>query len=67
MNGTCGGPGANEHAQALDWNGNPINRLYVASNTMAAVTAGVYGGAGGTIGPGMTFGYLAGRHAAQQS
>ena len=65
VNGTCGGPRANEHAQVLDWNGNPINGLYVASNTMAAVTAGVYGGAGGTIGPGMTFGYLAGRHAAQ--
>ena len=42
VNGTCGGPRANEHAQVLDWNGNPINGLYVASNTMAAVTAGVY-------------------------
>ena len=50
----------------LDWDGNPIAGLYVASNTMAAVTAGVYGGAGGTIGPGMTFGYLAGRHAGRQ-
>jgi succinate dehydrogenase/fumarate reductase flavoprotein subunit len=67
VNGTCGGPRANENAQVLDWDGNPIEGLYVASNTMAAVTAGVYGGAGGTIGPGMTFGYLAGRHAAQQS
>ncbi|MEZ5216433.1 MAG: FAD-binding protein [Ilumatobacteraceae bacterium] len=64
VNGTCGGPRANEHAQVLDWNGTPIQGLYVGSNTMAAVTAGGYGGAGGTIGPGMTFGYLGGRHAA---
>lgn len=66
VNGTCGGPRANENAQVLDWNDDPIPGLYVGSNTMAAVTAGAYGGAGGTIGPGMTFGYLAGRHAAQQ-
>lgn len=64
VNGTCGGPRANADAQVLDWNGAPIGGLYVGSNTMAAVTAGGYGGAGGTIGPGMTFGYLAGRHAA---
>jgi 3-oxosteroid 1-dehydrogenase len=65
VNGTCGGPRANGQAQVLDWNGEPIPGLYVGSNTMAGVTAGAYGGAGGTIGPGMTFGYLAGRHAAQ--
>lgn len=64
-NGTCGGPRANRNAQVLDWNDKPIDGLYVASNTMAAVTAGVYGGAGGTLGPGMTFGFIAGRHAAQ--
>ena len=66
-NGTCGGPRANADAQVLDWNDQPILGLYVASNTMAAVTGGGYGGAGGTIGPGMTFGYLAGRHAAAQN
>lgn len=64
VNGTCGGPRANGDAQVLDWTGQPIDGLYVGSNTMSAVTAGGYGGAGGTIGPGMTFGYLAGRHAA---
>jgi len=31
---------------------------------MAAPTATVYGGAGGPLGPAMTFGYLAGRDAA---
>ena len=64
VNGTCGGPRANGNAQVLDWNDEPIEGLYVASNTMSAVTAGVYGGAGGTLGPGMTFGFIAGRHAA---
>jgi succinate dehydrogenase/fumarate reductase flavoprotein subunit len=63
-NGTCGGPRANGDGQVLGWDDEPIPGLYVCSNTMAAVTAGAYGGAGGTIGPGMTFGYLAGRHAA---
>ena len=67
VNGTCGGPRANANAQVLDWNDQPIEGLYVASNAMAAVTAGVYGGAGGTLGPGMTFGFIAGRHAAQRS
>jgi len=64
--GTSGGPRANGDAQVLDWNNNPIEGLYVCSNTMAAATAGVYGGAGGTLGPGMTFGFIAGRHAAQK-
>ncbi len=65
VNGTCGGPRANANAQVLGLNGAPIPGLYVCSNTMSAVTAGVYGGAGGTLGPGSTFGYLAGKHAAR--
>ncbi len=67
VNGTCGGPRANAKAQVLDWHDRPIDGLYVCSNAMAAVTAGVYGGAGGTLGPGMTFGFIAGRHAAQRA
>ncbi len=65
VNGTCGGPRANANAQVLGLNDEPIPGLYVCSNAMAAVTAGVYGGAGGTLGPGSTFGFLAGRHAAR--
>lgn len=60
--GTAGGPRTNGDAQVLDWNGSPIPGLYAAGNTMAAVLGEAYGGAGGTLGPGMTFGYIAGRH-----
>ena len=60
--GTAGGPKTNGDAQVLDWNGNPIPGLYAAGNAMAAVLGEGYGGAGGTLGPGMTFGFIAGRH-----
>jgi 3-oxosteroid 1-dehydrogenase len=64
--GTCGGPRTDADARVLDLDGNPIGGLYACSNAMAGVTAGAYGGAGGTLGPGMTFGFIAGRHAAQK-
>lgn len=60
--GTSGGPKTNGDAQVLDWQGEPIPGLYAAGNAMAAVLGEGYGGAGGTLGPGMTFGYLAGKH-----
>ena len=60
--GTAGGPKTNADAQVVDWSGNPIPGLYAAGNAMAAVLGEVYGGAGGTLGPGLTFGYLAGKH-----
>lgn len=60
--GTAGGPRTNGDAQVLDWNGDAIPGLYAAGNAMAAVLGEAYGGAGGTLGPGMTFGYIAGRH-----
>jgi succinate dehydrogenase/fumarate reductase flavoprotein subunit len=64
--GTCGGPRMNADAQVIDWNDKPIDGLYICSNAMSSPTAGVYGGAGGTLGPGMTFGFIAGRHAAMK-
>ncbi len=60
--GTAGGPKTNSDAQVVDWNGNPIQGLYAAGNAMASVLGEIYGGAGGTLGPGLTFGYIAGRH-----
>jgi hypothetical protein len=65
--GTAGGPRTNADAQVLDWAGNPIPGLYAAGNAMAAVLGEAYGGAGGTLGPGLTFGYIAGRHLAAGS
>ena len=65
--GTAGGPKTNANGQVVDWSDKPIEGLYVAGNTMAQVTGMGYGGAGGTLGPGMTFGFIAGRHAAQQN
>ena len=49
----------------LDLDGAPIPGLYAAGNVMASALGMTYGGAGGTLGPGMAFGYLGGRHAAQ--
>ena len=63
--GTAGGPKTNENGQVVDWDGNPIPGLYAAGNAMSAVLGEAYGGAGGTLGPGMTFGYIAGKHLGQ--
>ncbi|MCY3662010.1 MAG: FAD-dependent oxidoreductase [bacterium] len=62
--GTSGGPRTDERGRVLDRSGTAIPGLWAAGNVMAAPTATVYGGAGGTLGPAMTFGYLAGRDAA---
>ena len=41
-----------------------IPGLYAAGNVMGSPMGMTYGGAGGTLAPGMVFGFLAGRHAA---
>ncbi len=62
--GTACGLDCDEHARALDGSGQPIKGLYACGNDMNAVMQGAYPGPGTTIGPAMTFGYLAAMHAA---
>ncbi len=62
--GTNGGPRTNGRAQVLGHDGSPIPGLYAAGNVMSSPTGMAYGGAGGTLGPAITFGYLAGTSAA---
>ena len=64
--GTKGGAKVNRDAQVLRVDGEAIPGLYAAGNVMAGVTGPGYPGAGATIGAGMTFGFLAGAHAARQ-
>ncbi|NKC30497.1 FAD-dependent oxidoreductase [Falsiroseomonas selenitidurans] len=52
-------------AQVLDEANRPIGGLYAVGNDMHSIMGGTYPGPGITIGPGITFGYLAARHAAQ--
>jgi succinate dehydrogenase/fumarate reductase flavoprotein subunit len=58
--GTKGGPRTDGDGRVLHVNGEPIAGLYAAGNAMAGVTGKAYGGAGGTLGPAMVFGYRAG-------
>ena len=60
--GTKGGPRTDGDARVLDVDGRPIPGLYAAGNVMASAMGMTYGGGGGTLGPAMVFGYLAGRH-----
>ena len=65
--GTNGGPKTDTRCRVLSLAGGVIPGLFAAGNVMAAPTGMVYGGAGGTLGPAMTFGFIAGREAAGQA
>ncbi|HWS35934.1 MAG TPA: FAD-dependent oxidoreductase [Actinoplanes sp.] len=57
--GTKGGLRTDERARVLRDDGTPIRGLYAAGNTSASVMGRGYAGAGATLGPALTFGYLA--------
>ncbi|HEX6360998.1 3-oxosteroid 1-dehydrogenase [Actinophytocola sp.] len=57
--GTKGGMRTDARARVLRSNGTVIPGLYAAGNASAAVMGRSYAGAGSTIGPAMTFGYIA--------
>ena len=62
--GTKGGVRTDVHGRALRDDGSIIEGLYAAGNVSAPVMGHTYPGPGGTIGPAMTFGYLAALHIA---
>jgi 3-oxosteroid 1-dehydrogenase len=64
--GTSGGLRTDEHARVLRSDESFVKGLYAVGNTSAAVMGRSYAGAGATIGPAMTFGYVAAKHIADQ-
>jgi 3-oxosteroid 1-dehydrogenase len=59
--GTKGGLRTDEQARVLSEDGTVIEGLFAAGNASEAVMGRSYAGAGATIGPAMTFGYIAAR------
>lgn len=62
--GTFAGLKTNRHAQVTTHSGDIVKGLYAVGNDMASVMGGNYPGGGITLGPAMTFGYVAARHMA---
>jgi hypothetical protein len=62
--GTFAGLRTDGNARALDAQNNPIDGLYAVGNDMASMMGGNYPAGGITLGPAMTFGYIAAHHAA---
>lgn len=65
--GTFAGVKTDARARVLSADGTPIKGLYAVGNDMASVMAGHYPSGGITLGPAMTFGYLAARDLAGDS
>lgn len=64
--GTKGGLKFDSSARVLNQGNEVIEGLYVTGNCAGSVMGDSYPGAGSTIGPSMTFGYVAARHALNQ-
>lgn len=61
---TYGGVVTDVHGRVVKADGNPIEGLYATGVSTASVMGGAYPGAGASIGPSLTFGYVAAKHAA---
>jgi 3-oxosteroid 1-dehydrogenase len=61
---TYGGAVTDAQARVVKADGSVIEGLYATGVSTASVMGGVYPGAGASIGPSLTFGYVAARHAA---
>lgn len=61
---TYGGAVTDVHGRVVKADGTPIEGLYATGVSTASVMGGVYPAAGASIGPSLTFGYIAARHAA---
>lgn len=59
--GTATGLICDTQARVLGANEKPIPGLYASGNDMNSIMAGAYPGAGITLGPALTFGFIAGR------
>ncbi|MFT4048067.1 MAG: FAD-binding protein [Solimonas sp.] len=62
--GTYGGVVCDEHARVLRADGSVIAGLYATGVSTASVMGRSYPGAGSSVGPSFTWGYVAARHAA---
>lgn len=62
--GTFGGAVTDSSARVLREDGTPIAGLYATGTTTAAVMGRTYPGAGCSVGPSLTFGFVAAKHAA---
>lgn len=62
--GTACGIRCDANAQALSADGTPVSGLHVVGNDMHSVMGGQYPAPGITLGPALTFGWLAGQHLA---
>jgi succinate dehydrogenase/fumarate reductase flavoprotein subunit len=65
--GTSGGLRTDEFARVLRADDTVVRGLYAVGNASAAVMGRSYAGAGATIGPAMTFGYVAANHLVSQN
>jgi succinate dehydrogenase/fumarate reductase flavoprotein subunit len=63
--GASAGLATDSSARVLGEGGQPIAGLYACGNDMESIMAGRYPGPGITLGPGMTFGFIAAKHASE--